>query len=1398
MVQKHSKNKQIKNNYRVAEQPLPSYKSSCSKTQLSIFSWNIQSSRTAGGSKFDDSDFLEKFTAHDIVCLQEIRQENKIKGFRGHTVLREGEKSGGVGIFYKNEMKPGIQLMKKHKITDVIVCKLKKSFFKFKTDRFVINAYITPANSPGLHGIDGRETLNKISNLINDLQKKGHVYLCGDFNSRIADHPGLIKDDTKNHHVPLPDDYICDNFTSRTSQDMGTNSFSKDFLMLIMNNSLTITNGRTLGDIKGSYTCITPRGSSVIDFFAVSNAIYGSISHMEVQQFTIYSDHKPIILTITTDLLNFTPPRPLEDVYKHAPKRFLFDDSGKEKFLNIQEHAQYLERHDSIREKLSLAKVKIKDEHITRPDIDEINETYSTYLKDMANECFEQTKNCKKKKTTSQPWFDWSCKKAKRLLKKAARATSNYPDSTFLRENFYKVKGDYRKLLKKRERAFTDDLNKKIEDGNILNWRQFNKLKRNKADKVKFDSLDMLNFEAFFAELYADKHQTIDSVTKEVMMNMADNINKSTILPKELENLINSEITSDEVYKCISSLKSGKASSEDMISNEILKNLERENVKLLTDMFNVCFTTGVYPWNINIITPLHKKGSKDDPDNYRAVAVSSVLGKLFSTVLLERFINFRRQNHPDPPNQLGFTKGAQTYDHILTMQTITAKYKKLKKPVYATFVDFRKAFDSVCRPALFLKLAKSGINGKFYSVLRDMYQHSYGHIKLEGFLSKRFNIRKGTEQGHPLSPDLFKHFLNDLSLLIDLANCPELNGIKISHLLWADDLILLALDKVTAQNQLNLLNEFCIKWGIEVNVSKTKSMIISDNKADHEAAFKLGDITLTNVKEYCYLGINLHNSGKMKVAIENLKTKATRAYYGLKRTVSKQSLSFSAVTNLFDSLIKPIILYGAPLWLPSVSVIKHIATNLNSNSPPSDCIGPKNLMRKIASTPCEKLHLSFLKWALGVHRKASNIGTWGDSGRYPLIYEAIKLTINYYKRISNLKSTSLVHAAMKEQIHLNLPWYKSIKGILQIDKLYHMDHVEAFQLLNRKKFRSENGNFNVMKDFPVTLKPGNTKPHSTVKEPKLSALKVGFNQIIAKPRVSAKFRTYEILKRCKHQFMSQWQHDKENSAKLNPFYNKLKNNLIMEPYLKYVKNSSNRYQLCRLRISAHDLEIERGRYSQINRADRVCKWCSLSMGESITEDENHMIFYCDLYNKHRQKLVKTLRALGANLNLRNGCEFPVGNELSDIYSSISIPSLKDILLKLHSPTLKLETDHSNAATENHHDLFSWHHIKPKPVAKSNNTHWETLNNYIHNSIGTFIGNCFHERSVFLENLKPHKNNDVKNKLKSSKIIAPNLTFSKNSIILSSSNHRELHEKVEGLRHKIGLMDIFDLNIQAKR
>ena len=651
---------------------------------------------------------------------------------------------------------------------------------------------------------------------------------------------------------------------------------------------------------------------------------------------------------------------------------------------------------------------------------------------------------------------------------------------------------------------------------------------------------------------------------KEKLVEASDSINNSSDHPVE----INESFTLHEVKSAIKSLKNGKASSLDMINSEILKCFDDCYSQFLVNFFNLCYDHSVYPWNESIITPLHKTGDVKNPDNSRGITVSSVLGKLFSTILLERLTKFRKENCPDPPNQLGFTKGAQTYDHIFTMQTIISKYKRSKTPVYSVFVDFKKAFDSVSRQALFYKIAKLGITGKFYKILKNMYSNSSAYIKLSGFLSNKFKISKGTEQGHPLSPDLFKIFLNDLSQLLEDSDCPELSNILISHLLWADDLIMLSKSPKTCQKQLQILEKYCHEWGIEINEIKTKIMIFGGDKAKkNNFNFNLNGKPLEIVNSYCYLGINLSNNGELKTAQSILKTKAMRAFFGLKRTVIRSKLSHKALTTLFDSLIKPIILYGAPLWTPTSAINKSIINMCRTGN----ISHLQNFISKINRSIPEKIHLSFLKWSLGVHRKSSNVGVWGETGRYPLIYTSIRLTLNYYKRLLNISKTSFVSAALKEQKSLKLQWFKNVAPLLKLDKIYSLDHVSAHRVINLSKQYNS---------YDITLE--NIKKNC---KPNLKELE---NLTKAQPLPSEKFRVQKILSILSEHFVKCWEYEKSNSSKLS-FYKSCKQKFGKESYLDDTKGFSRRYNTTKMRISSHDLEIKCGRYSGTPRELRLCK-----------------------------------------------------------------------------------------------------------------------------------------------------------------------------------------------------------------
>ena len=1039
--------------------------------------------------------------------------------------------------------------------------------------------------------------------------------------------------------------------------------------------------------IAGSITCIRPNGCSVVDYFAVSQPLHSLVNYMKVLSFTQYSDHKPLSMALSSKKLIRRVSKSIESSYEPAPSRFIFDADSKSKFEDIQQDEQFIKQFNDIHDMLH----DVKNGHADSKRPNEINEMYTKYIHNMATLCFKSTIKSNNRKKNNNPWFNWQCRIAKRELNKAARSTSKFPTSDFLRLNYYKVKKSYKHLTKKHKDQFFNKMNSDIENGKILNWKQFKRLKSRKSDKTEFDCHDMNNFENFFKALYSDEHKTIDSELKHILLDTADKINCS----KMCSPILNTVISVDEVKHSVTSLKSGKASSLDMINNEILKSLNSSNLDLLTDLFNACFESGSYPWNANVITPLHKKGCLSDPDNYRAIAVSSVLGKLFSTILLDRLIKFRNLNCPDPPNQLGFTKKAQTYDHILTMQTIASKYQRARKNVYAIFVDFRKAFDSVCRQALLYKLAQNGITGKFFDVLKNMYTNSYAHIKMSGHLSKKFDIKKGTEQGHPLSPDLFKLFINDLSPILEVLGCPKLSNISISHLLWADDLILLSLDPKTAKKQFDRLKTFCKDWGIEINELKTKVIIFG--KEQYNCSNSILDLEIDGKPlkiddSYCYLGIILHKSGSLKPAIDSLRTKSMRSLFGLKRIVNRSKLSFRSLTTLFDSLIKPIILYGAPMWTPTLPIIKNLSAAILSKV--------KNIIPKINRNPLEKVHQSFLKWALGVHRKSSNIGVWGESGRYPLIYQAIKLTLDYYHRITNLSHDKFVYAALQEQKSLNLPWYRNIESLLKIDETFNQDHVTAFQF----KLKSAKTPPQLLNLIPTTS-PNYTQASLTLLR-NLSHLKA------LNPLPSRQYDCGKILKLLKEHFKECWEFEKSKSPKLL-YYHSIKSNFHKENYLDDIKNSAIRYRTTRLRISAHDLEIESGRYSNTPRENRVCKWCNLTLAINKIESETHMLYDCDLYADLRTKLIETLNQSHPTYN----------SPISLNINHNNLVASQHTLMILLSPNVVAQYDNDNP--------LSYHHQPPN----DDKCHLQTLRSYIINAIGSFIANCIDKRWSFIADSK---------------------------------------------------------------
>ena len=111
-----------------------------------------------------------------------------------------------------------------------------------------------------------------------------------------------------------------------------------------------------------------------------------------------------------------------------------------------------------------------------------------------------------------------------------------------------------------------------------------------------------------------------------------------------------------------------------------------------------------------------------DPGNYRGICVSSCLGKFFCIILNQRLTDFVLEKKISHPSQIGFLSNNRTSDHIFTLCTLIDKYvHKHNSKLYTSFIDFRKAYDSIWHEGLLYRLLSYGIRGKLFKLIKHLY-----------------------------------------------------------------------------------------------------------------------------------------------------------------------------------------------------------------------------------------------------------------------------------------------------------------------------------------------------------------------------------------------------------------------------------------------------------------------------------------------------------------------------------------------------------------------------------------------------------------------------------------------------------------------------------------------------
>ena len=170
-----------------------------------------------------------------------------------------------------------------------------------------------------------------------------------------------------------------------------------------------------------------------------------------------------------------------------------------------------------------------------------------------------------------------------------------------------------------------------------------------------------------------------------------------------------------------------------------------------------------------------------------------------------------------------------------------------------------------------------------------------------------------------MSPLLFNLFVNDLPNCFETEKCEPiaLGDHLINCLMYADDIVLLSNSKEGLQNSLSNLKEYCDSWNLKINIEQTKIIHVIFNKSGKllkNYGFYINDVQLENAQEYKYLGILMRASGTFTNAIQYLSNKALKVIFKIKRRFQTEAINAKLFLKLFDTCVKPILLYGSTLW----------------------------------------------------------------------------------------------------------------------------------------------------------------------------------------------------------------------------------------------------------------------------------------------------------------------------------------------------------------------------------------------------------------------------------------------------------------------------------------------------
>ena len=373
-------------------------------------------------------------------------------------------------------------------------------------------------------------------------------------------------------------------------------------------------------------------------------------------------------------------------------------------------------------------------------------------------------------------------------------------------------------------------------------------------------------------------------------------------------------LNESDIMECVKSLKIKNCEGYDRIPQRILSEGIEILVTPLTGLFKLILAQNKIPdqWRVSKTIPIHKKGPKQNIENYRPISNLCSSSKIFEKLILARIQKLEILNNIDitGENQHGFKKDKSTSTLGIQIQSIIARALDEDNHTIMASIDLSSAFDVVNIELLLKRLRVVGLPDSLVALIEIWLTDRVFYVEVNGMTSIFYDSKSGTIQGSILGPILYAIFVAPLFDLTDLLNFAD-DNFTLSSSKYKTTAIQILTEKLT------LITKWLKDSGLSVNESKTE-LCAFHRKHPTNIEIILNDVTVKSKQTMNVLGVLFDSTLSWTHQISQTITKAKKALHAIK--LIKNHFNQQELLALLTSNFYSILYYNSEIWhLPTLS-----------------------------------------------------------------------------------------------------------------------------------------------------------------------------------------------------------------------------------------------------------------------------------------------------------------------------------------------------------------------------------------------------------------------------------------------------------------------------------------------